>query len=224
VPSATSCTAVGGWYKGAGGGTLIEVWNGAAWYVQPSPNPKGSTGAFLVGVTCTNPLACTAVGDYSKGSNSPQLTLAERWEGKTWTIQPTPNPKGSRANALYGVSCVGFGSCTAVGTGNGTLAEAWDGTSWTIQPTPNPPDWLGLIQLDDIACTRSTACTTVGLFISFSGGPFSIAETWDGSTWSIQPTAKLRGASGLEGIACLGPHACTTVGFRGGSKTLAERE
>jgi hypothetical protein len=35
--SATVCTAVGN----DGGATLVETWNGSAWSIVPSPNPKG---------------------------------------------------------------------------------------------------------------------------------------------------------------------------------------
>jgi hypothetical protein len=65
-------------------------------------------------------------------------TLAERWDGTSWTVQstPSPSPIGSRPNAtgaLSGVSCVSETSCTAVGsyadsTGREvTLAEGYAG-------------------------------------------------------------------------------------------------
>jgi hypothetical protein len=46
---------------------------------------------FLDGVSCTSRASCTAVG-YS--DNAPPITtsLAERWNGTTWTRVPTPNP------------------------------------------------------------------------------------------------------------------------------------
>jgi hypothetical protein len=70
--------------------------------------------------------------------------LAERWNGTTWTIQPTPNPQGGQVEGLFGVSCRSNSAYTAVGnnffqpsTGNPkSLAERWNGSAWTIQPTP----------------------------------------------------------------------------------------
>lgn len=74
--------------------TLAERWNGACWFIQPTPNPVGAASAELLGVSCTSADACTAVGDdtYSAGR---QLTLAEWWNGAGWSIRPTPSPAGA---------------------------------------------------------------------------------------------------------------------------------
>jgi hypothetical protein len=59
------------------------------------------------------------------------VTLAERWNGSGWEIQPTPNPAGATDLNLAGVSCPTRRACTAVGTyftGTGiqlTLAEGF---------------------------------------------------------------------------------------------------
>jgi hypothetical protein len=46
------------------------------------------------------------------------VTLAERWNGISWTVQSTPNPAhgdpGSERH-LNAVSCTSSGVCTAVG-------------------------------------------------------------------------------------------------------------
>ncbi len=81
-------------------------------------------------VACTSSSACTAVG-YSIGSASPfaRMTLAETWNGTSWSIQPTPNPAAT-GNMLNGVSCVTAGPCVAVGSApdpggySATLVEA----------------------------------------------------------------------------------------------------
>jgi hypothetical protein len=48
---------------------------------------------------------------YSNGS-----TLAERWDGSTWTIQTTRTPSGATGVNLSGVSCTSDTACTAVGS------------------------------------------------------------------------------------------------------------
>jgi hypothetical protein len=68
------------------------------------------------------------------------VTLAERWNGVSWSIQDTP---ALGFSALSGVSCRSTTACTAVGSfinGNTlvTLAARWDGASWSVQSTPNP--------------------------------------------------------------------------------------
>lgn len=126
-----------------GGGVTIpltERWNGTTWAViQSTPE----SGAVLCGVSCTSEATCTAVGIYDVFSASGQVaTIAEHWDGTSWSIQPTADPTGGTYPTLSGVSCISATMCTAVGgyndsTGQAvTLAERWDGTSWVIQPTP----------------------------------------------------------------------------------------
>ena len=234
--SASACTAVG--YDGTGhtGTTRAERWNGAKWSIQPTPNP-GSNGGLLTGVSCSSRSACAAVGYYSTPGPLQSLgTLAERWNGTRWSIQPTPNPGGDEDSVLDGVSCTSPSACTAVGyyiiTGNtfteqgpppATLAERWNGISWSIQPTPNPGSGS---TLTGVSCTSPSACTAVGYY--FTGNTSAtLAERWNGNTWSIQPTPN-PGSRGslLNGVSCTSGSACTAVGYyvTGNTQaTLAER-
>jgi hypothetical protein len=79
--STSACTAVGFYYNSSDVAvTLAETWNGTAWTVQSTPNPKGAIESFLYGVTCRSTSACTAVGSYLSGSDV-EVTLAEAWNG-----------------------------------------------------------------------------------------------------------------------------------------------
>jgi hypothetical protein len=97
----------------------------------------------LSGVSCTSARACIAVGSSGNSATGTQLTLAERWNGTTWTVQSTPNPDGTNFN-LAGVACTSSDACTAVGSytnaqgSSATLVERWNGRSWTIQSAPFP--------------------------------------------------------------------------------------
>ena len=129
--SASACTAVGGPAQPATTGVaLAEGWNGTTWSIQHTPNPTGGSLIILNGVSCTLASACTAVGSTSTGTTT--VTLAERWNGTKWSIQHTPNPSGSSATILSGVSCSSVSACAAVGgwsngTAGVTLAESWSG-------------------------------------------------------------------------------------------------
>jgi hypothetical protein len=231
--SATACTAVGSYGIAGALLTLAERWDGTSWTIQPTPNPTGAKGSSLSGVSCTSATVCTAVGNYTN-SGGTQLTLAERWDGTAWTIQPTPNPTGAADNRLFGVSCTSATACTAVGSyasagGLVTLAERWDGTAWTIQPTPNPTG-AGDSSLQGVSCTSATACTAVGNYFDTTAGFLTLAERWDGTTWTIQPTPNPAGGQDnfLSGVSCTSATACTAAGSfinnagtSGG--TLAER-
>src|SRR5215472_17069289 len=229
--SADACTAVGWYYRLVGNGlkafSLAEAWNGTAWSVQPTPNPAGSAGTFLVGVSCTSAAACTAVGRSDKGKNGDTLTLAEAWNGKRWSIQPTPGPAGAASSALAHVSCTAATACTAVGQTSAsstdhTLAEAWDGTSWSVQATPA----IGgaAAYLTDVSCTAATACTAVG----GRGSTDTLAEGWNGTRWSVQatPDPLTAGETFFQGVSCTSATVCTAAGYydsTGRVLTLAER-
>ena len=208
--SATACTAVGT-------GPIAERWDGTSWTIQPTPNPSGSLSSPLSGVSCASATACTAVGDYF---TSVQLTLAEGWDGTTWTIEPNPNPSGAPINTLSGVSCTSATACTAVGNygspeTNGTQAERWDGTTWTTQTTPSAPHSAGGAALSKVSCTSATACEAVGQRTVANGSTHTLAERWNGTTWSVQTTPPPLGKlATLNGVSCTSGTQCTAVGKR----------
>jgi hypothetical protein len=111
--------------------------------------------------------------------SSATSTLAERWDGTSWTIQSTPNPPGSTQIFLDGVSCTSASSCTAVGHYQSTLtlAEVWNGTSWAIQGTPNKAGYSDSA-LAGVSCTSVSACTAVGAYSKdeYNNTSFTLAE------------------------------------------------
>jgi len=80
---------------------------------DPAEEPHPVAWGALLGVSCKSATSCTAVGYYVNDSTS--VTLAERWNGTSWTIQSTPNPTGGSLLQLNGVSCTSTVACTAVG-------------------------------------------------------------------------------------------------------------
>jgi hypothetical protein len=139
--STTACTAVGEWL-GDAYFMLVEAWNGKKWTVEPTPLLSG--GSYVYGVSCSSVTACTAVGSqFNIGSlNQDWATLAEAWNGKRWTVEPSPNPvpvEYETVNAFEGVSCISATACMAVGSSNvndfSPLTEIWNGTSWGIVPS-----------------------------------------------------------------------------------------
>jgi hypothetical protein len=123
-------------------GTLSEQWNGTGWKVRQSPNPKGANFAGLDSVWCSGPEVCMATGGGARGEGESGFTVAEAWNGTSWSILPSPSP-GSFSDELLGVSCTSSSSCLAVGDDQGignlvTLSEAWNGTSWSVVKTPRP--------------------------------------------------------------------------------------
>ena len=232
-PSASACTAVG-WYVTSTNATLTlaENWNGTTWAAQSTPNPIGAAHSFLQDVSCTSASACTAVGDYTTSAGVDQA-LAENWNGTTWTLQSTPTPSGASSSGLSGVSCTSASACTATGyytssAGVGqTLAETWNGTTWTLQSTPTP-NGAASSALSGVSCTSASACIATGYYTTSAGVYQTLAENWNGTTWTLQSTPTPNGAtsSGLSGVSCTSASACTSVGWYEASpgvyETLAE--
>src|SRR5262249_32914305 len=214
-PTRPACTAVGLHVRASGlGVTLAERRSGGTWTVQWTPNPPGAAASALNGVSCPAVSACTAVGQFAVGSGA-QRTLAERWNGRTWRIQPTPNPAGSSSSTLFAVACPAADTCTAVGTSNSKLlVERWDGARWRIQPPPVPPG-AQFSELNAVTCTTATTCIAVGDYVNRSGLDVTLAERRNGTKWTIQPTPNPSGAqffSVLTGVSCTAPGACEASG------------
>src|SRR5215831_13280874 len=213
-PTGSFCMAIGGPGHPK---PLAERWNGKTWRILPIPAPAGAQAVFIGPVSCTSPSACTTTG-VSFDSSGIGTTLAERWNGRAWRIQPTPNPQGAQGAGLDGgVACTGPSTCTAVGArtdsaGNpvATLAERWNGVKWHIVPSPNPATGGGFRA---VSCSAPSACTAVGA----SNSGTTLAERWNGTRWTIQPTPNPVAASGiaLDSVACPARRFCTAVGDYG---------
>jgi len=199
---------------------LAERWNGRNWAVTHAPLPAGAISGGLTGVSCSSPLACTAVGfDYSPSAGAGPL--AERWNGQSWALQSVPSA-GNEGIPLAGVSCPTAHSCTAVGQASNTgfdLAEHWNGSRWAIQSTPQ----VGTTgsQLSGVSCSSPSLCTAVGDYEApppgqGDPGAAPLALRWNGAKWAVQPTpgsAANGDVSELAGVSCATASACTAVGY-----------
>jgi hypothetical protein len=231
-PSTAACSAVGYYFdaNSAIDSPLAEWWNGVDWRIQPIADPvRNKQEAQLTAVSCTSANACTAVGHYYTSDSGPRLTLAERWNGKLWAKQSTPNPKGYGGAELLGVSCARRNICTAVGDYDNqagdekTLVELWNGKRWEVEPSPNPAGDLDTY-LEGVSCLSSTACTAVG---SYPSRP--LVEEWNGRRWTLETAPTPAGGSDvdLSSVSCASPTTCTTAGeyfdSQGNNHILAEK-
>jgi hypothetical protein len=212
-PSANMCIAVGSYAlptENLRTAAWAQRWDGSRWKPADLANVTSApTPAQLNGVSCVSPRDCTAVGAYVNSAGV-IATLAERWNGTRWTVQPTPNKdEGFEArNSLDSVSCPSPKFCMAVGSGSRrTLAEEWNGTRWSVITTPNRLD--NQATLTGVSCTTARACTAVGITNGYS----ALAERWNGSKWTVQAAANADGQFGaLSGVSCPEANYCIAVG------------
>jgi hypothetical protein len=175
-PSATDCTAVGNDGPDGGLKSFAERWTNGRWVRQRIRHPAFAS--FLSAVSCSSPDACTAVGYDETMSTYPVKTVAERWNGRRWTLQVTQNPSGI-VSELAGVSCPSSSDCTAIGTyfprrGVPVMAEHWNGKHWTVQTTPHPKSRLPGAQLNAVSCPSTIHCSAVGYYLH---PPYGLEQT-----------------------------------------------
>jgi hypothetical protein len=196
------------------------------WSVQAAPRlEKGDT---LFGVSCTSSSTCVAVGgpDFDNSSAKRGRLFAELWNGRAWSLEvlPTPNVGNSE---LAAVSCLSPTSCTAVGhSGQNVLVETWNGRIWSIQQAPSPKE--GQSKLLGVSCPSVTDCFAAGNWaVNNMNGYFTypLVERWNGSRWSIQPTAEPYGTTntvGFTAVSCSSPMDCTAVGSENAANYKAD--
>jgi hypothetical protein len=172
----TACTAAGSYDTASHlARPVAAAWGGTSWHRQATPARLGASAANgLVGVSCASARTCIAVG-FSTATTGESTTLAERWDGGHWRIQPSPVPAGTVSAGLSGVSCLSPRACTAVGEffGSGqrelALAERWDGTRWRVQPVPGPAAARQGSELSAVSCPSAHRCFAVGQYFTRSG-------------------------------------------------------
>jgi hypothetical protein len=201
-PSSRACFAVGATWSSPTGsllGALVARWDGQTWSIQPAPAPSRSE---LKGISCSSPVACTAVGDDRAGP------LAERWNGKRWSIQRLAKTnRTDRLYALTGVSCTSNKNCTAVGSvsNKSVGAEGWNGSRWSLQGILTDEASHG-VSLNAVSCSSRTACIAVGDNASDEDIGRAWAR-WNGSRWTL---ASDYGAG--NGVSCVSASWCEAVG------------
>jgi hypothetical protein len=221
-----------GAHFGVGGKTLIEHWNGTRWLVVPSPSPPAAPGrrpyAILSAVTAISPNDVWAAG-YSGGVRSPVTrTLIEHWDGRRWTIVPSPNVRsphgvindllfsisGSRRDDVWAVGSWGSVPGGYGGKGDHALALHWAGRSWSRIATPA----VAQRSLLTGVVTRGGRAWAVG-DRGLQPHQQTLIERWDGARWSVVPSPA---GFSLAAVTTSSGGAVWTVGANG-RRPLAAR-
>jgi hypothetical protein len=74
--------------------------------------------------------------------------------------------------------------------------------TWSVVPSPNPG--TGFNGLSAVSCVSAAACMAVGGSQGSNGAARTLAESWDGTRWSVVPTPN-RGLGGnaLVAVSCV---------------------
>jgi hypothetical protein len=139
-----------------------------------------------------------AVGMIAGAKISNDMTLAEHFNGASWSVIFTPTLQGAELAAVDGVAS---NDVWAVGAqmlrNNGSsqpLIDHWDGTSWSIVSSPSFPNGGFLTGVAAVSANDAWAVGTA------SGSSSALVEHWDGTSWSIVSSPAFTGG-GVSGIA-----------------------
>ena len=223
--SASNCVAVGAQNTTIGSAPLAERWNGSAWSLQAIAAPPNVANALLDSVSCANASRCAAVGQQGDSYQYDMHSLAELWNGTTWSLQSVPQP--GFLSQLSAVACPSTSRCFAVGS-TATAAYApitllidqWNGTRWSRMSVPSTGRYYASL-LQDITCVSATDCTAVG---GAANAEYqTLIEHWDGSTWTVRssPPAPSESPLQLNGVTCTSSVNCVAVGFAADERTGA---
>jgi hypothetical protein len=211
---------------------MIERWNGAAWRLQPSPNPGGANGQALNGVAAISAASAWTVGFYGTApGGTGNRTLIERWNGAAWAQVPSPNPAGgTRSNGLNDVVALSASRAWAVGsygsgpTASRTLIVRWNGSSWKLQASPNPGGAVGNTILGGVAATSATNAWATGYYTGSAGHGQTLILHWNGRSWKKVPSPN-PGAHGnlLGGVTAASATSIWAVGSFSSSPGVQEK-
>jgi hypothetical protein len=204
--------------------TLIEHFDGTAWAVVPSPNPRTGLGASdeLRGIGGTSAGDLWAVGEYSDGQQFNAM-LFVHFDGTAWSFVKEP---AALHNSAFGTAVTVLSPTDAWAVGQNGFAEAtlsahWDGTAWSFVKTPFPQD--GPVPQNFLTGVTATGPGDVwasGYEGNVNQQNFSLPYVlhWDGTAWSLTetPNAGTEGSL-LAGVTALSPTDVWAAGQTGAS-------
>ena len=168
----------------------------------------------LDAVTATSARNAWAVGSYFNALSTRGHSLIERWDGTTWSVQPSPSP--GDFDDLVAVTATStrdawaLGDYSYAGGPDQPVMEHWDGVAWKAQAIPS--EWT----LESIVATSPASAWAVG---SISDQP--LIAHWDGRAWKVAPSPDLGDVGGgLLGVAALSPGNAWAVGYSGASALI----
>jgi hypothetical protein len=204
--------------------TLIEHFDGTAWAVVPSPNPRTGPGASdgLKGIGGTSAGDLWAVGEYSDGQNFNAM-LFVHWNGTAWSFVKEPAALHASAfgNAVTVLSPTDAWAVGENGLQTATLSAHWNGTAWSFVPTPFPQDGADPQNfLTGVTATGPTDVWASGYEGNVNQQNFNLPYMlhWNGTAWSLTetPNAGTEGSL-LSGVTAVSPTDVWAAGQTGES-------
>jgi hypothetical protein len=214
------CLAVGKWFdaKTKTTNALAEIRTGTAWALNNPPAPAGSTITAINGISCvaTPSAVCLVVGQW--GSLAGSYNYAALWDWSSWKLLDPPDAPSSTLDQLNAVACVSSVYCVATGhfaggTASGGQPESlvWDGSTWALKTVPIPSQ-ATTAWLYGVSCPSTLFCFAVGDYTIVTPHQPTLAETWNGTAWTVRPSQSTNQSNALASASCVSTTLCEAVG------------
>lgn len=196
------------------------------WQKAISPNISATDNNQLLGVSALSESDVWAVG-WAQDPAGPayvKRTLIQHFDGSSWSIVPSSNPRNHINSQLHSVGSVSARDVWAVGSSHDgslpsqTLIQHWDGARWNIVASPSPDRQFN--ELRGVAAVSASDIWAVG----YRGG--SRTETpietfilhWDGVSWRQVASPNIAGAANqLFGVTAISGNNVWAVGSASGA-------
>jgi len=156
----------------------------AGLHTVPSPQIDGQLSATAV--IADNDIWAVGFSDQVPAPPVVDSTLAEHFDGTSWSIIPTPPLPSGNAQFL-GVAGAASNDVWAVGLSpSGALVEHFDGTSWSVVSSP---------AFTGVSVAAISADASNDVWVVGGNGSNAGVEHWDGTSWSIISSPAFTGVS-----------------------------
>ena len=178
--------AVGWYWTTIGSAPLVVRWDGRMWRESRTPEDQYRQ---LVALDGTSSSDIWAVG-HSFNFNDGYQALAMHWDGRTWSVVPTP----ILADDVYlnDVSVVSPTDVWAVGytlPANLDIQPIffhWDGSAWSVVLSPHLSSTYNYLQ--SITAVSANRIWAAGYRTINGHQVVSLVERWDGAQWRLEST------------------------------------
>lgn len=197
---------------------LVLHFTGGKWRVANLPIGPRFT---LQATAATSARDVWAIGDVAL-PNGPTDSVVLHWNGKAWTLTPSPSPgfstdlTGIAASSPSNALIVGDVQPKKGGAAVKTLALHWNGKTWTTVPSANNPNASVESELRGVAFGSKGTAMAVGQSESLVGNR-SIIERWNGKRFTTVKAPAVD--SGLFAIDGSSSGSLWAVGFKSSGDT-----
>jgi hypothetical protein len=165
-------------------------------------------------------VAATTTAPPAAAITVPPTVQATNWSTTPMATSTIGRLPGENVSCSQSSLCMAVGSQVVSGV-SVPAAQKWNGSTWSTLSPPNPTGNTDG-NLASVSCVGPSFCMAVGS-ATVAGTPVTVAEMWNGTAWTIVPTANPSGTDDeLNHVSCTATSFCVAVGLSGTSALVEQ--